>query len=215
MERKKIEYSKLVLIIIIILYCIGFVVHFIDYFKSYLSELTTIFLFVIFVLIITEDQINKKFTMYILVSYLFTFSIEVLGVKTGLIFGSYNYGKNLGLKVFDVPLVIGMNWISLLLGSIGIASIFKNSIILRSILTGLLMVIFDAVIEQVSCNLDYWFWKDNLIPIQNFIAWFIISFFLSYFYFVLQPNRKLILARYNFIIQLIFFFLLFELKINI
>ena len=37
--------------------------------------------------------------------------VEVQGVRTGLIFGSYSYGNTLGLKLADVPITIGLNWI--------------------------------------------------------------------------------------------------------
>ena len=38
------------------------------------------------------------------------FIFEIIGVKTGLIFGHYKYCNGLGTKVFDVPLIISLNW---------------------------------------------------------------------------------------------------------
>ena len=38
---------------------------------------------------------------------------EILGVNYGLIFGKYDYGDNLGLKLLGVPLLIGLNWVVL------------------------------------------------------------------------------------------------------
>ena len=43
--------------------------------------------------------------------------VEVQGVRTGLIFGSYSYGNTLGLKLADVPITIGLNWIILLMST--------------------------------------------------------------------------------------------------
>lgn len=212
MEREKIEYPKLVLFLLIIFYGVGIIIHTLDYFTAALKVLTPLFLLSIFIIILTEEKINKEFLIYIILSYLFTFSIEVIGVKTGLIFGRYVYGENLGLKSFDVPLVIGLNWISLLLGCIGFVSLVKISVISKSILVGILMVSFDFILEQVASSLSYWFWKDNLIPIQNYIAWFLISLILSYYYFSLGLNKKLLVGRYNFIIQFMFFLALLIIK---
>lgn len=208
MEGKKFESSKLILLALIIFYGVGVVIHLIDYFAFALKFLTPIFLLSIFIVIITQEKLDKNFLTFLVISYLFTFSLEVLGVKTGLIFGRYVYGENLGLKVFDVPLVIGLNWISLLLGSISFVSKIKISIFLKSAIAGILMVLFDLVLEQVAPSLNYWFWQNNLIPMQNYIAWFIISALLSYYYFASELDKNLLIGRYNFIIQCIFFLIL-------
>lgn len=208
MEGKKFESSKLILLALIIFYGVGVVIHLINYFAFALKFLTPIFLLTIFIVIITQEKLDKNFLTFLAVSYLFTFSLEVLGVKTGLVFGRYVYGENLGLKVFDVPLVIGLNWISLLLGSIGFVSKIKISIFLKSAIAGILMVLFDLVLEQVAPSLNYWFWQNHLIPMQNYMAWFIISALLSYYYFASELNKNLLIGRYNFIIQFIFFLIL-------
>ncbi|MBK6998097.1 MAG: carotenoid biosynthesis protein [Lewinellaceae bacterium] len=39
--------------------------------------------------------------------------VEIVGVKTGLLFGAYQYGENLGPKFFGVPPLIGINWVVL------------------------------------------------------------------------------------------------------
>lgn len=208
MERKKFESSKLILLALIIFYAVGVVIHSIEYFSFALKFLTPIFLLSIFIVIVAQEKLDKKFITFLIVSYLFTFTLEVVGVKTGLIFGHYIYGENLGLKVFDVPLVIGLNWISLLLGSIGFVSKLKISIFLKSVSAGILMVFFDLVLEQVAPSLNYWYWQNNLIPLQNYIAWFVISVILSSYYFALKLDKKILIGRYNFIIQFVFFLIL-------
>ena len=40
---------------------------------------------------------------------------EAIGVNTGLLFGTYEYGANLGFKIFGVPLIIGVNWTVLII----------------------------------------------------------------------------------------------------
>ena len=53
--------------------------------------------------------------------FLLGFVVEVVGVQTGLIFGSYSYGATLGVKLFDTPLLIGLNWIFVSYSSYSIA----------------------------------------------------------------------------------------------
>jgi putative membrane protein len=52
--------------------------------------------------------------------------LEVVGVKTGLIFGEYKYGSTLGIKLFEVPLIIGFNWVFVILGSISISRLITK-----------------------------------------------------------------------------------------
>ncbi len=209
MEREKFKSHKIIFLILLILYCIGIVLHFISSFNHYLKFLNPIFLVTVFLIVTVDKSVEKKFITWVIMSYLITLSIEILGVHTGLIFGSYQYGNNLGVKLSGVPIVIGLNWITLLLGSIGYASMVKTSVYLKSFISSILMVGFDGILELVASKLNYWFWRDDIIPYQNFIAWFLISYILSYFYYVLVPGKNLILAKYNYIIQFLFFVILY------
>lgn len=46
--------------------------------------------------------------------YLIGIGAEIIGVNTGLLFGNYSYGNNLGPKIVGVPPIIGINWIVLI-----------------------------------------------------------------------------------------------------
>ena len=52
---------------------------------------------------------NLKFIRPSLLVFLGGFFIEAIGVSTGIIFGSYQYGEALGPKIFHTPLLIGLN----------------------------------------------------------------------------------------------------------
>ena len=113
---------------------------------------------------------STNFIFSCLCVMLFGFFIEVIGTKTGLIFGEYFYGKSLGIKMFDVPLIIG---ISGFLRNV-------NNIFAFSSLAAFIMTSLDYLIEPVAVKLDFWQWKNGIIPAQNYIAWFIISILLFY-----------------------------------
>jgi putative membrane protein len=43
-----------------------------------------------------------------------SFLVEAVGVNTGMIFGSYSYGSALGPKLWNTPVIIGLNWFVLI-----------------------------------------------------------------------------------------------------
>ncbi|MFN8208450.1 MAG: carotenoid biosynthesis protein [Bacteroidales bacterium] len=100
---------------------------------------------------------------------------EIIGVQTGKIFGNYRYGNSLGLKLLDTPLLIGLNWLFLVVVTGSVVAQLKLNGVLAVSLGALAMVVYDVVLEQVASPLDMWHWKDNVIPFQNYLAWFILS----------------------------------------
>ena len=38
------------------------------------------------------------------------------------------------------------------------------------------MLLYDVILENIAPIIDMWSWTSNLIPLQNYIAWFIIAF---------------------------------------
>jgi putative membrane protein len=151
---------------------------------------------------------NSKLILWSLIVYIVTFSLEVMGVKTGYVFGSYTYGNVLGFKLLDVPLIIGFNWVIIILGAIGIASRIHKSFFQIALLTGTFAVLFDIMLEPVAIKLDYWNWNKGYIPLQNYYAWFGIAFFASLFGSKLKLDLEDSLFIYYFLIQFTFFILL-------
>ena len=48
---------------------------------------------------------------YFLFTFIFALTIEHIGLMTQWPFGNYSYSGNLGLKIFEVPLVVPFAWI--------------------------------------------------------------------------------------------------------
>lgn len=194
--------KHIILVIICIFNAIG-LVGFI-YNPEYFKTLTPINLLLSTALVlITSKQTSWKFYAIILLVALLGFFIEVLGVKTDLIFGTYRYGDSFGYKLFSVPLLIGVNWVILLYGTSQIAK-FKNPIV-NALFGSFLMVLFDFFIEQSCAKYDFWYWKSNIIPMQNYIAWFIFSFFLNMIAQKTLAQKPNNIAKLFYFIQLIFF----------
>ena len=119
-----------------------------------------------------NNNYSRSFVFLCLQLFIFGFIVEVIGVNTGIIFGEYTYGKTLGLTLFSTPLIMGVNWINLSLASFGILSFFTDKKIWLIILSSLLMVFLDYIIEPIAINLDFWSWEYITVPIHNYFGWF-------------------------------------------
>lgn len=195
------SYFLYFLILVYISGSIGFVLN-----PSFFSPFTPYtLLLTCFVFLIHSPQADKKF-LFAFVSIAFLgFIIEVIGVKTGLIFGKYSYGNGLGYKLFNVPIVISINWVLLICsGIIVVSRIFTNKITVL-IMAALLVTAIDLVIEQVAPKLDFWQFEGGLPDLQNYLSWIGVTFFTSYFFYptIIKGNRKV--SATILILQIIFF----------
>lgn len=125
---------------------------------------------------------NRSFVIYCIVTYLIGFGIEALGIHTGLIFGHYQYGETLGWKVIGVPLTIGINWLALIYSAGIIMSGWTISDPLKIIIATTCIVLLDMLIEPVAMKYDFWNWENNIVPVQNYIAWYIVTAGLLWFF---------------------------------
>lgn len=161
-----------------------------------------------FVLFYSYKSSGNKFLIWVLITYAITFTLELVGVKTSLIFGEYYYGNILGLKVFEVPLIIGFNWVFVILGSISVSQFISKNNIIIAITSASIAVLFDYVLEPVAIKLNYWHWVDHIIPLQNYIAWFFIAFISVLIFSYLKVNVKSKIGLHYLVIQFVFFLLI-------
>ena len=149
---------------------------------------------------------NRDFWLFVLVTYFAGFLIEVFGVSTGYIFGSYQYGDTLGFKIAEVPLLIGVNWVILIYCTgVTIKKLAIQSHVLRSVMGAFFLVFLDFLIEPVAIKFDYWSWTGMNIPFQNYVAWFIFSFMMLLFFYARQFKKQNPAALVLLLSQLVFF----------
>lgn len=117
------------------------------------------------------------------------FLIELIGIKTGFLFGAYAYGEVLGWKLFDVSLIIGVNWFAIVVAASNVARLFKLPKLVQATLGGLLCVVLDFVIEPVAIKFGFWTWAGGEIPFFNYVTWFVFAVGFSFFY--LKNSGKL------------------------
>jgi bisanhydrobacterioruberin hydratase len=131
--------------------------------------------------------------------------IEVAGVNTGVIFGHYSYGESLGIKLAGTPLIIGLNWLFLVYTSAALLENFAISSFLKVVLASFLMLLFDIVLEQLAPMLDMWYWNSGIVPLQNYIAWFIVALVFQFTLRSFHINTRNYMAIAMLSVQLLFF----------
>lgn len=156
------------------------------------------------VLLLFHRDWSATFVFSAFVVALTGFLVEVAGVHTGLIFGEYAYGAALGFKLFDVPLTIGLNWFLLVYAVSAVLDRIRNTVVFA--LTGaLLMTVLDVLIEPVAIRLDFWSWASKSVPLQNYIAWYALSFLLFLFFRRLNRTAGNRMAPVVLSVQYLFF----------
>jgi len=132
-----------------------------------------------------HEQPNRKFIFWSIFVCVTCFFIELIGVKTGAIFGSYFYGTTLQPTIWNIPVAIGFAWLAMLISAAVMAQyllparFYETPFIAASSIAAF-MVIFDLFMEPAATKLGYWTWKSENIPLQNYLAWFAFGFILSY-----------------------------------
>jgi len=167
-------------------------------------------LLLMFVLLMI-NQLAWKRNFWVSVSLIFTLGIlvEIVGVVTGLIFGNYTYGETLGSKIFNVPIMIGVNWAILIIAIGAVLDQFKHfNSNLKSITGAFILTLIDVLIEPVAIKFDYWHWQNNSIPFQNYAGWFIVSFIFLRAYHQIDFNKTNKVAGLLLITQVVFFIIL-------
>lgn len=109
---------------------------------------------------------------------LFTWGIELAGVETGLPYGEFSYGVELGPMLFDlVPLGLPVFYVPILLNSYLLASLFLGSapVSRRFGLTLAFVLVLDLVLDPGAVALGFWAWADRGayygVPAINYLGW--------------------------------------------
>lgn len=137
------------------------------------------------------------------------FIIEAIGVNTGRIFGNYQYGDALGLKLFNTPLFIGLNWLFLTYTGVSISEKLSGKISVQLLIAPTIMLVYDLVLEQLASKMDMWSWPNASIPMENYIAWWLIGFVFGCIFKLFKIDTRNPIALVLFLCQFLFFTVLF------
>ncbi|MFC2137718.1 carotenoid biosynthesis protein [Bacteroidota bacterium] len=155
-----------------------------------------------------HENWNIKFVIISIIILLTSYFAEVIGVNTGIIFGNYTYGKMLGPKLFNTPLITALSWLMLIYCTYIIINLLNIHTIYKIVVGALILVLFDIVMEPAAINFGMWAWEGNQVPILNSISWFILSLLLLSLLKVFKTNIKNEIGKFIIAYQFAFFVIL-------
>ncbi|MES2430026.1 MAG: carotenoid biosynthesis protein [Bacteroidota bacterium] len=177
-------------------------------------------------LIWTEEDRNKYFWIFLLITVSAGFFVEVVGVNTGALFGDYGYGDALGYRYLNVPVIIGLNWFIIIYCSGISLNIFLVKLInklasesntppkrlkmISVIVDGATVaVLMDMVIEPAAIKMGLWKWGgDGSVPMYNYVCWFLFSILLLTIFQFCNFKKQNKFAVNLLLIQAMFFLIL-------
>ena len=129
--------------------------------------------------------------------------------KVWFFFGDYSYGPNLGVKLDNVPLIIGINWVMLSISARGVVQRFFKLSIMKIIVSSLLMVGLDILMEPLAPELGYWSFDLMVAPLSNYVGWFILSVLIQGLLEFVHLKIHFKTSLHIFTIQFLFFLFLY------
>lgn len=205
--------EKVVKKILVLFYAVGVTGLLLPFSSPFFIKLIPFTLLMNFALLLYYHQgriDNKTITVFFIIM-LTGLLVEMVGVNTGLIFGEYQYGTSLGIKIYETPVIIGLNWVLLTYLTASVLEGINIPVYLKVLLASVFMLIYDVVLEQVAPRLAMWSWNENSVPLQNYIAWFVLAVIfhsLIKFFGVKTSNTLsgvVLLGQFIFFVLLFFF----------
>ena len=115
------------------------------------------------------------------------FAVEVLGVHTGVPFGTYAYATTLGPRVFAVPIVIGLAWTMLAWPAAIAARRLVTSFVPRVLVGAWALATADLFLDPQLVAAGQWTWHSPephlpgvaSVPLSNYGGWLLAALVLS------------------------------------
>jgi putative membrane protein len=162
--------------------------------------------FMLVILCFNHQNIDTKFMVFFACIYIAGFMVEWVGVHTALLFGKYQYGKTLGLKLYGIPLTMGINWFLLIYATGTMLQHIPIKNLLLRILAGATgLVALDVLIEPAAIKYDYWHWQDAVVPMANYVCWFVISALLLLVFEICRFKKQTVIGAVLLVSQFLFF----------
>jgi putative membrane protein len=196
---------RVAIIIIIVWYLVGIAGFLIQPMRPLFQELTPFGMIVAAALLLYfHEPKNLKSWLFFAGIAIVGFLVELIGVNTQALFGFYKYGDSLGFKLWNTPLIIGINWLVLIYCIASLAKNIRNTWYFP-LIGASVMVIFDWLMEPVATSTNMWIWANDTIPLKNYTDWFLISGFLFLMIRILKIEINNRIAGVLFAMQLVFF----------
>jgi len=196
-------------ILVVAVYLVGIIGLSLAQFRELFLQLTPYQILFTFVLMLSFHRgWTDSFPIFGAAAFWLGFGSEIIGIHTGYLYGDYVYGPTLGPKLWDVPIVIGVNWFLLVYLT---GALFNKSIendYFAAFLGASVMTAMDYIMEPVAVAMDMWYWKFDIIPWSNYLGWFGVAFLIHLIYRKTRFIKENPLAVWVLISMILFFTIL-------
>ena len=197
--------NRVLTILIVVWYLVGIAGFIIRPLRQLFQQMTPVGMVMATVLLMYfHEPKNLKSWLVFTGIVVICFFAELIGVNTHLLFGNYQYGIALGLKLWNTPLVIGLNWLVLIYCISALTKAVRDQWYFP-LVGASVMVAFDWLMEPVATATGMWSWADGNIPTKNYMDWFLISGFLFLMIRILKVEFNNRFAGLIFAMQVVFF----------
>ena len=130
----------------------------------------------------------RRAGIFFAVSAVVSYCMEDIGVRTGVIFGSYHYGESLGWKLGHVPVLIPLAWFMMIYPSWMVARAMLAGIDTRTVMgigslaavAAFVMTGWDMVMDPGMAAAGSWTWEKGGayfgVPRHNYVGWVATTF---------------------------------------
>jgi putative membrane protein len=126
----------------------------------------------------TSDGLNPLILVAI---PLYGLAVEVIGSRTNIPFGDYNYTEELKPQILHVPVVIPLAWLMMIPPAWGIAGALapEGGLLIQALISGAAFMAWDLFLDPQMTRWNYWRWARPGsyfgIPWVNFLGWFLTA----------------------------------------
>ena len=136
----------------------------------------------------------KSTALFFFPLFIYGWALEASAIG---IFQRYEYGDGFFVTLFGAPLCIAAGWACITYSGICIAKSFTNNHYKIALFTALWGLCIDFSMDGLAVLMGYWTWfaPDDVVlpyfdvPVSNFIGWFIILSFYSFFHLRWQDTK--------------------------
>ena len=159
------------------------------------------------------------------ISAIVSYTMEEIGVRTGLIYGPYHYSDMLGAKLGHVPVLIPLAWFMMIYPSWRVAQAILRGVDQSSILGNLarasvaacVMTAWDTVMDPGMAAGHNWIWEKGGayfgVPQRNYFGWLLTTFLVyAIFGFLRRRINKPVSATAGFAVMPVIVYAFFAVR---
>ena len=144
------------------------------------TDLTAVTVTAFFVAIATAVCRVSRGAVAIGLSCVFAWAVELLGSRTGVPFGHYEYGAALRPQLAGVPAIVPLAWTAMAVAALIVARRLVRSRIAVAVVGGVALAAWDVFLDPQMVAAGYWRWHGPQwtfegIPASNFAGWLVVA----------------------------------------